>query len=909
MNKFNFFRKSNNSNVAILLLIGFISIVSLHKGISQEEALFAKALSENQDFIVPDDAPAGENVGVAKAFPEFVQIGEKPYFETVGGANDLFEIDSNGIISVISGSSLDNSVASQHILTVQVSKVGYEPTEIDVTINVLDADVCTFFDFSAASDGDGTRANPYNSIRSISSDNTVFLFRRGTTVNTGGTIQSNGHNNILCASYGVGDLPLFSRDYGAGFTINNGSDGFIVRDIEFTTASPNADGSNWAGSVYGSAYNGAWKNIKVLHCYAHHTSGIALISNDPEPYAENATVEWNTIHDIPSDGIFIKNTAGVTNLNNNHIERVNLNWHFVGHTEAEANGDGIQTYDAAETIVKHNYIDRTYTGNKFCIIIDSRENLQDATVTDNYLIPTTTGEMRTWGVYVFFINGQISRNYFKGGAYGIYNGRGDSDITVDHNVFDQCEVGVQDRNSKVFNNVFYDNGTCLSYGGSEFKNNIVYFSTVGQKVYDYWFEVDSDNNLYNQEHSDMFGTGHNSLSSEQPAREVTSFIDDPMFASIAGKNFRLLPESPAEGKGLALGLSMDFEGIKLSAAPNIGAFEIASDGIYIELPNNLPVLDLSFKELIYPGFIYHLDASNSFDTDGESLTFNWELPDGIDVSSLNGPVISFIAPQVLNETDLSFNVSVTDGVDVVEESLSIVASPYKLEVGELSFASIEASGYQEPNFPENILDTDPLTKWSSEGTEEWVTLTLSKPARIDHIKVVYQNRETSVAYFETYGSNDLEIWEPILTDLESCGFSNIDHVFETPETKADDSYKYIKISANGNSDSDWNSIAELKAYGTYVDEQTLLPDGTTPVDEVSIEDIMEVYPNPATYFLNIDLDESSKVRILNINGGVVYEENLPEGKNTIPADFGNGVFFINIITSQNKAFTQKIIVE
>ena len=81
--------------------------------------------------------------------------------------------------------------------------------------------------------------------------------------------------------------------------------------------------------------------------------GVITIETD---YSDSDfNIEWNKIHDIPSDGIFVKNVKGETHMNNNNIERVNLNYINIGQSEHEANGDGIQTYNTFSTFCNHNY--------------------------------------------------------------------------------------------------------------------------------------------------------------------------------------------------------------------------------------------------------------------------------------------------------------------------------------------------------------------------------------------------------------------------------------------------------------------------------------------------------------------------------------------------------------------------
>jgi hypothetical protein len=543
-----------------------------------DELTLTRALSGTQHFVVVDDAIDGEAAGIVLAYPEAVEVGESPSFEAVGGDTEVFSVGPTGTITVTDADALGLYGDPDHELTVRISKSGYQPTDITVTIELLEASTATFFDFSSTVDGDGTRANPYNNYRNIANDGTTYLFKRGTTLDLGTSevVHSDGYDNILVASYGSGALP---RIIGTGGTnhrlvaIGRGTDGFTVRDLEITTDSPSSDGSAWADlAVYGYAYGGAWKNVRVEHCHVHHAGGIVLISNSPEPNAYTSTVAWNHIHDIPSDGVFLQSVDGESLVHANRIYRVNLNWHHVGHTEGEANGDGIQAGDTEQMFITRNYIKRTYTGNKFGVIVGA-DTGDWVEISDNYFVNAVNGEIETTGVYVYFPEGRVSRNLFVGANFGAYASVGGDGVIYDHNVFYNCRSGIHDNIGRIRNNLFYGVSTAITYGAGEFYNNIVYFTEEGQVIYNHWAAIDADNNLYNREQTDMFGTAVDSLA-ELTGGEGSTVIADPLFIAPAAGNFRVQEGSRAIGTGVAYTEDKtDFEGTTLGSPPNIGAFE------------------------------------------------------------------------------------------------------------------------------------------------------------------------------------------------------------------------------------------------------------------------------------------------------------------------------------------------
>jgi hypothetical protein len=545
-----------------------------------DELTLTRALSGAQHFVVADDAPDGEDVGVVLAFPEAAEVGDSPTFEVTGGATNVFSVSSSGTIRVADALALGSYGDPDHELTVRVSKSGCQSTDITVAIELLDSTSATFFDFSSATDGDGSRANPYNSYRGIAGDNTTYLFKRGTALDLGssGQVHSDGYDNILVASYGSGALPRVSGTGGGTpghrlVAVGRGSDGFTVRDLEIATDNPSNDGSDWAElAVYGYAYGGAWRNLRVEHCHIHHTGGLVLLSNKDESHAHTSTVAWNHIHDIPSDGVFLQNIDGESLVHANRIYRVNLNWHHVGHTEGQANGDGIQVGATGNTTITRNYIERTHTGNKFGVIVGADSGFW-VDISDNYFVNAAAGGIETTGIYVYFREGRVSRNFFVGANIGAQaNVEGDG-VIYDHNVFYDCRSGIHDNIGRVRNNVFYGVGTTLTYGGGEFNNNIVYLTEAGQVIYNHWAIVDADNNLYNREQTDMFGTAVDSLT-ELGSGEGSTVIGDPMFLDPAAGNFRVQKASLAIGAGVVYTEDYtDFEGTSLGSPPNIGAFE------------------------------------------------------------------------------------------------------------------------------------------------------------------------------------------------------------------------------------------------------------------------------------------------------------------------------------------------
>lgn len=542
---------------------------------SVKEINGAGIISENQTFMVPSDAPNGEYVGQIRLFPQFEIMGDAAVFTLTDNRDGIYAVDNNGLITIADNSNL--TVGDTDTLTVEISKSGYPGQSVSVDIQVVDAAGAIYIDGNAATNGTGTRQSPFNTVPAVTEDNTTLLFKRGSTI-TSGTNYINSIDNFMAASYGSGDKPLLQTS-GTFFRIYNHSHDPIIRDLTFTTSEPSLSNpgslyTNWGTAIYTSGHTGT---LQVLHCEMHHlTSGISDVSADYDD-AENSTHKWNDIHDISQEGVFCKLISGTTTISNNRIERINLLW-FEDQTEQVSSGDGIQTYQTHRTIVQNNYIDRSYTGNKFCIIVDTYSTgtsgegnaTEEVIISNNYLIGTLNGDHSIL-IYGYFFNGEISRNFGSRSEYFVMTGVS-GDITYMYNIIIRGQI--RDAHAHVYNNVFYGPVACLTagHGAEEFYNNIVYFTSEGQHAYQRGRVTSADYNLYNREQSDMFGNGYHTLVST--GQETNSLVADPMFTDADGYDFTLTMSSHAIDRGTDLNLSRDYFSNPVEALPDIGVHEV-----------------------------------------------------------------------------------------------------------------------------------------------------------------------------------------------------------------------------------------------------------------------------------------------------------------------------------------------
>ncbi|MFC0878691.1 glycoside hydrolase family 88 protein [Saccharicrinis sp. FJH2] len=150
----------------------------------------------------------------------------------------------------------------------------------------------------------------------------------------------------------------------------------------------------------------------------------------------------------------------------------------------------------------------------------------------------------------------------------------------------------------------------------------------------------------------------------------------------------------------------------------------------------------------------------------------------------------------------------------VEDVLS--ADHNTLEVGEfLNFVYsgevkiVDYSNYQPntSNVPENTLDFNFSTRWSSEGTDEWIIYDLGELKNIESVDIAFYNGNIRKTFFAIEVSSDGINFTEVFNG-ESNGMTP-DYEFENFDFEDVDA-RYVKYHGFGNSSNLWNSLTEVK---------------------------------------------------------------------------------------------------
>lgn len=365
-----------------------------------------------------------------------------------------------------------------------------------------------YIDPTAEINGDGTsEATPLNNWPPYLQANTAYLQKRG-TVYTGSTLQeTQTADNYLIGAYGEGGRPDI-----ASYRLIFDGDNVTVRDVKLYTCRL----GNYPGTVADNhwLFNcelmivGVWGSLNQCH------------------------IVGCEIHDSETELIWVQGAVDQAGIGNNitiaynWLYNANMKW-YEGATSAYADGDAIQVLAANGTIhIHNNFIDRSATGNKFCVILgEPTSPVFSAIIEDNLFYPPKYTPEGGACVYIKAIMDScvVRNNIFytdeELGLASIWNEEASSGREVYGNLFDGMgrDVASQVGLTKFFNNTLIGVPNKYGQGARDFGNNI----------YDTDDSYIGGNNLYVDEHP-----------------EGSVFED--------WEKFILKPNSPARGTGILI---------------------------------------------------------------------------------------------------------------------------------------------------------------------------------------------------------------------------------------------------------------------------------------------------------------------------------------------------------------------
>jgi hypothetical protein len=141
----------------------------------------------------------------------------------------------------------------------------------------------------------------------------------------------------------------------------------------------------------------------------------------------------------------------------------------------------------------------------------------------------------------------------------------------------------------------------------------------------------------------------------------------------------------------------------------------------------------------------------------------------------------------------------------------------------LAIGSVTASG-NDGNVPQNVLDNNLDTRWSSLGIGQFITADLGSIKNICSVDIAWYKGNARQYHFVISTSTDGTTFTNALT-RDSSGTTLNPEKYVIPFTNA----RYVKVTVNGNSVNNWASITELGIFRLSSPSETIFDTGAVNV--------------------------------------------------------------------------------
>ncbi|WP_089717776.1 discoidin domain-containing protein [Candidatus Entotheonella palauensis] len=139
--------------------------------------------------------------------------------------------------------------------------------------------------------------------------------------------------------------------------------------------------------------------------------------------------------------------------------------------------------------------------------------------------------------------------------------------------------------------------------------------------------------------------------------------------------------------------------------------------------------------------------------------------------------------------------------------LGFIATPRAAPMT-LPIASVTASRENPPNVAANTIDGDLGTWWSARGDGAWIRYELEAPMVVNRVSIAWLRGDLRFATFDIEISMNRQEWT-VVHRGNSSGATLALQTVHIPNLEA----RYVRIVGHGNSENNWNSIAEVQIEG------------------------------------------------------------------------------------------------
>lgn len=395
---------------------------------------------------------------------------------------------------------------------------------------------------------DGTIDHPFDSFEPIVwANNTTYVIKRGTIIETDELRIT--ASNVVLASYGDGDRPVIrSTATVIDGTVSNAIS--IENEIDITIRDLVIDAPDAESSVHFAGISSG--QLTIINCVFRNSIWGVRALNSTDIFLLNTET-----HHHNHTGFYFES---VDNIEVSHcwIHDVNLSWTPPETPEKNAPGDAIFLNTCNNWHVHHSILDRSNSGNKFCIMANNPSQNSGIIEYNELSGPLSTSQ---GGASLYFHDGAdliVRYNLIQGPfPFALYT------HTENLQFYGNITVGpgpgvYASVSADIFNNTFYGVEYVARGGTIEARNNIIAFTEESQYAWDT---------------INMLTQNHNLHSSGKVPEE--SFVGNPMFVDPEGLDFYLQSESDAIDRGTDVSLEFDRDGVPIPQGdgPDIGAYE------------------------------------------------------------------------------------------------------------------------------------------------------------------------------------------------------------------------------------------------------------------------------------------------------------------------------------------------
>ena len=186
---------------------------------------------------------------------------------------------------------------------------------------------------------------------------------------------------------------------------------------------------------------------------------------------------------------------------------------------------------------------------------------------------------------------------------------------------------------------------------------------------------------------------------------------------------------------------------------------------------------------------------------------------------------------------------------------------------------IGASGYDGNTVPQNVLDNNFNTRWSNYGSGSYVQIELEKNDILCAVDIAWHRGDVRENQFSISTSQDGNTFTPLFSGKSSGDTNSYDHyVVNDSNLNA----TYIRVTVNGNTENDWASISEIRAFSK--------PSSTGPGPGPGPD------PNPGQLPAGCTQDKVTRIGASGYDGNTVPQNVLDNNFNTRWSNYGSGSY-------------------